>query len=46
MEAQVNAKDKNARTPLHIAVLHNKDKVAEVLLDQGASVSAQDEDGM
>lgn len=46
MEAQVNAKDKNARTPLHVAVSHNNDKVAAILLDKGASVSAQDESGL
>jgi outer membrane lipoprotein-sorting protein/thiol-disulfide isomerase/thioredoxin len=41
----VNAKDKNGRTPLHLAMNYNQKDIAEVLLANGADVNAKDSHG-
>lgn len=41
----VKLKDDRARTPLHVAALHGQCDCAKFLLEQGADVNRQDEDG-
>jgi len=43
--ADVNVRDKNKRTPLHVAVGGNKVKMVELLLNKGANVHLADEVG-
>ena len=43
--ADVNARDEDDWTPLHIAAWWDARDVAELLLDKGADVNARDEDG-
>lgn len=40
MGADINAKDSDERTALHIAVAHNDPEVVELLLSKGAAVDA------
>jgi ankyrin repeat protein len=44
--AQVNAKDKRGRTPLHYAAGSGLTGVARVLLQNGATVNARDNEGL
>ena len=41
----VNAKDANKRTPLHIAALYNRKDVVALLIENGADVNAEDAEG-
>jgi cytohesin len=41
---QVESKDNLGRTPLQVAVIHNKPEIAELLLANGADVNARDLD--
>ncbi len=41
----VDAEDRDGRTPLHLAVLGEHKEVAQLLLDSGADVNAADEEG-
>ncbi|RZC71825.1 hypothetical protein C5167_031039 [Papaver somniferum] len=41
-ETLVNARDYDSRTPLHVASLHGWIQIANLLLDHGADVNAQD----
>ncbi|MEJ2703756.1 MAG: ankyrin repeat domain-containing protein [Sedimentisphaerales bacterium] len=43
--ADINAKDRGGRTPLYLAILHNKTKTVEVLLSHGADVHCTPEKG-
>ncbi|EAY22543.1 ankyrin repeat protein, putative [Trichomonas vaginalis G3] len=40
--ADINAKGKNERTPLHIAVMQNNKETAEILISNGADINAKD----
>lgn len=44
--ADINARDKNDLTPLHIAALKGHDELAEVLIQAGADVNAENEHGV
>lgn len=44
--ADVNAKDKDGYTPLHMAAANGNTETAEVLLELGADVNAKDVDGV
>ena len=44
-EADVNAKDEDGRTPLHLAVVSANRDVYQLLVDKGANVNAKDRDG-
>ncbi|KAK4441902.1 hypothetical protein QBC34DRAFT_42923 [Podospora aff. communis PSN243] len=41
--ADINTRDSNKRTPLHLAVLAGHERVVELLLQKGANVNARDE---
>src|SRR6266702_1196685 len=41
-DVDVNARDKNQATPLHLASYYGHDDIAEVLLDHGARANAED----
>jgi len=41
----VNIKDKDGNTPLHIAAMHNYDDVAVILIQNGADINAKDNYG-
>lgn len=41
----VNAKDRDGRTPLHRAAADNAKEVAELLIAKGTRVNAKDKDG-
>lgn len=43
--ADVDARDKQGRTPLHDACLKGHDATVKLLLDRGAKVNARDENG-
>jgi len=43
--ANVNSRDKEQRTPLHVAVWGGGGRVAEILLEHGADVNATDRSG-
>ena len=43
--ARVNVFDARGKTPLHIAALTGRDKVARLLLEAGANVNARDKEG-
>lgn len=43
--ANVNARDSELRTPLHLSVLNGDQGVTQGLCDHGAIVNAADEDG-
>ncbi|BET33542.1 MULTISPECIES: ankyrin repeat domain-containing protein [Wolbachia] len=40
--ADINAKDKNERTPLHAAAEHSSTKAVKVLIEAGADINAKD----
>ncbi|XP_046548549.1 uncharacterized protein LOC124258520 isoform X2 [Haliotis rubra] len=44
--ANVNAKDKNGVTPLHVAVQHAKHETVEYLIEKGTNVNAKDKNGV
>ena len=44
-DANVNARDAELRTPLHLSVLNGDHSVSQALCDHGALVNAADEDG-
>ena len=43
--ADINAKDKTAKTPLHLAAAKNKTETAIMLIEKGCALSPQDENG-
>jgi len=43
--ADVNSRDNDGRTPLHLAYLSGHVQVAELLLSKGADVNSKDNDG-
>lgn len=43
--ADVNAKDNEGQTPLHYAVVCDREAIAEFLVKQNANTAAKDEDG-
>ncbi|EAX98933.1 hypothetical protein TVAG_242980 [Trichomonas vaginalis G3] len=43
--ANINEKDKNGETALHIAVRHNSKEAAELLISHGANINEKDEYG-
>lgn len=43
--ADINARDRSGRTPLHLAILHDQIKLVEMLLSEGANVNIQDIEG-
>ncbi len=45
LQANVNAQDRNKRTPLHIAAAHNALKIIEILVNNGATIHAKDNAG-
>ena len=45
LKAEVNAKDGNGQTPLHVAARNNSLEVAELLISSGAEVNAKDNRG-
>lgn len=44
--ANVNAQDKDGRTPLHLAASYGYKKMAELLISNGANVNAKDDRGI
>jgi ankyrin repeat protein len=44
--AEVNSRDKNDRTPLHLAIQENRFSLAGIFLGYGANANAEDIDGM
>ena len=44
--AEVNAKTKSGRTPLHEAVEYSSKEVVELLVSKGADVTAKNEKGL
>jgi ankyrin repeat protein len=44
-KATMNAKDRDGRTPLHLAVLHSQFSQIRILLENGADVNAKDNAG-
>ena len=44
--ADVNAKDKKGRTPLHHAATHGRKEIVELLIAKGADVNAKTEGGI
>ena len=44
--ANVNAQDKNASTPLHLAARRDKQAVIEVLLSTRADINVRDKNGI
>ena len=42
MNAEVNAKDSNSNSPLHVACSNGNDKIIEYLLEKGADPDAKD----
>lgn len=45
-EHDINAKDKRGWTPLHQAVVNGFDEMVTTLLEYGADIEVQDEDGL
>lgn len=45
-EHEINAKDKRGWTPLHQAVVNGFDEMVTTLLEYGADIEVQDEDGL
>ena len=45
LSADVNAKDGDESTPLHLAAFYGRTETARVLVEQGADVSAKDSEG-
>jgi ankyrin repeat protein len=45
LEANINAKDKNGKTPMHYAAENGKDVAINVMYILGGNVDAQDKDG-
>ena len=43
--ADINAIDKNKTTPLHLAARYGHDKIAKLLIEQGASVTQKNAKG-
>ncbi|EAY15289.1 ankyrin repeat protein, putative [Trichomonas vaginalis G3] len=43
--ADINAKTKDGRTPLHYAALHNYKEIAKILISNGADINVKDENG-
>ncbi|EAY01509.1 ankyrin repeat protein, putative [Trichomonas vaginalis G3] len=44
--ADINAKDKDGWTPLHLAAIKNSKETAEILISNGADINAKDKDGL
>jgi len=42
----VNTKDDNGQTALHIAIISDNQEIVKLLIDEGADVNAKDENGM
>jgi ankyrin repeat protein len=43
--ADINAKDANGKTPLHLAAIGGDTKIAEILIEKGADVNAMNNNG-
>ena len=43
--ADINAKDNDGRTPLHVAVREDQKEVIALLIDNGADIEAKDNNG-
>ena len=44
-DADINARDRQTLTPLHVALWYRHEGVAEVLIDKGADINAKDKSG-
>ena len=44
-EQDLDLRDKNSRSALHLAALHGQESIVQLLLDSGANVNAQDRSG-
>ena len=45
-DAKVNVKDNTGKTPLHLATQKNHTKLISLLIEKGAKVSEQDNEGL
>ena len=44
-QSKVNTRDKEGRTPLHLAAIYGHSRVAEMLMTEGADINIEDREG-